>query len=138
MSQRCAGAGLLACLFLSLLGCKAKDKGPPCYPVRGKVLYRGEAAANVDVYFHPVGAGSERAQRPHGRTNAQGELELTTRRRGDGAPEGEYRVTFFWAEAENVEEPADRLGGRYRDPATSAFRIQVRPEENKIDPFNLQ
>jgi hypothetical protein len=124
------------CLLLAV-GCAAKDEGPPCHPVRGKVLFRGKPAANVDVYCHPAGAADPKAPRPHGRTDADGVFRLTTRRLDDGAPEGEYTVTFFWASAENVEEPADRLQGRYRDPKSSRFKLRVQPGENDGGEFRL-
>jgi hypothetical protein len=125
-------------LALALGGCKARDGGPPCYPVRGTVLYRGQPAANADVFFHPVGAADARAPRPHAKADARGEFRLTTRRLNDGAPEGEYVVTVFWAAAEGVEEPPDRLGGRYANPKTSSLRVRVRPGDNALDPFRLE
>jgi hypothetical protein len=126
----------LACLLL-LVGCKGKVAEPPCYPVRGKVYYRGKPAAGVDVYFHPAEERDAKAQRPHSKTDANGEFQLTTRRRNDGAPEGEYLITFFWAAAENVEEPEDRLKGRYLNPRQSRWRVAVKPSTNEVDPFLL-
>src|SRR4051812_43069835 len=87
----------LARLLLLLTGCGARDEGPPCYPVRGQVLFRGKAAENADVFFHPVDDADARAPRPHGKVDGRGEFRLTTRRLNDGAPAGEYVVTFFWA-----------------------------------------
>ena len=128
----------LAGLLLLLAGCKAREEGPPCYPVRGKVLFRGKPAADVDVFFHPAGDADPRAARPHGKTDAAGEFRLTTRRLDDGAPEGEYLVTFFWAAAQDVEEPPDRLQGKYQDPKASRWRVRVKPGDNDLEPFRLE
>jgi hypothetical protein len=106
--------------------------------VRGKVFYRGKPAAGVDVYFHPVREQDAKAQRPHGKTDANGEFQLTTRRRNDGAPGGDYQVTFFWAAAENVEEPEDRLKGRYLNPRQSRWLVVVKPGDNEMEPFLLE
>src|SRR3954469_10562460 len=122
VGRRGWGKGL-PCLVLLLTGCGARDEGPPCYPVRGQVLFRGQPAVDADVFFHPVSEGDGRAPRPHGKVDAHGEFQLTTRRLHDGAPPGEYTVTFFWASADNVEEPSDRLRGRYRNPQTSGWRV---------------
>jgi hypothetical protein len=127
----------LACLLLLLSGCRSKE-GTPCHPVRGKVLFRGKPAENVDVFFHPAGEADPKAPRPHGKTDASGEFQLTTRRLYDGAPEGEYLVTFFWASAENVEEPDDRLRRRYQNPRASRWRVKVKPGDNEIEPFRLE
>ena len=87
MNRAPKGPGLaLACLGLLLAGCGPRDQGPPCHPVRGKVLFRGQPAAGVEVFLHPAGLAQDaaRAPRPHGKTEAQGEFRLTTHRLDDG------------------------------------------------------
>ena len=133
-----ARAGLLLSLLL-LVGCgKAKETGPVCYPTKGKVLFGGKPAAKVDVYFHPATPTNPQAPHPHAKTDANGEYQMTTRLLADGAPEGEYIATFFWPSAEDVEEPTDRLQGRYSRPEKSKNRVAVKPGVNEIPPFDLR
>src|SRR5262249_54568095 len=136
---RGSGAGLACVLVLAASGCGVKDEGPPVYPVRGQVLFRGTPAAGADVFLHPADGGDPRAApHPHGKADARGQFRLTRRRLDDGAPAGGYVVTIFWAAAENVEEPSDRLQGRYQSPKASKLRVQVKPGDNDLPPFNLQ
>jgi len=82
----CATAAVLA-------GCGSSGPPPPkLVPVRGTVSLDGQPLANAIVTFIPEGktpgAGGS------GKTDAQGEYQLTYSRGGPGAPAGEYRVTI--------------------------------------------
>lgn len=129
---------LLALLTLRLPACSRKEKGPPLYPVRGQVFVQGKPAVKADVFFHPLVNRDPRAPHPHARVNASGAFQAGTRRANDGAPAGEYAVTIVWTPAEDVEDPPDLLGGRYRDPETSPLRVQVQEKTNELPPFNLE
>src|SRR4051794_19136971 len=67
----------------SSLGCgSSTDK---LYPVRGRVLCKGQPMAGAIVYFQLVG-GDVNRQRPYGTADANGEFTLSTHPVGPGAP----------------------------------------------------
>lgn len=134
LPRSCCAAGFrLALPLLLLAGCAPSDR-LPVYPVRGQVLdARRQPAADALVVFHPLSADGEAAVRPLAYADAQGNFTLTTYQQGDGAPAGEYAVTLEWREKRRTPfaadgEGADRLQGRYRDPASSPFRFTVKEQ----------
>ena len=92
--------GLWAALgVLVFVGCGSGDArtGPPLHRISGVVKWNGQPLVGADVTFNlKDGSGSS-----FGRTDAAGRYELTTRASNDGAPAGDYLVTFS-----KVDEPA--------------------------------
>jgi hypothetical protein len=116
------------------------------YPVTGSVLVDGQPAEGAFVYFCPVSGTDEvMAKRPFGRTDSQGQYELTTFEGNDGAPAGQYRVVIQWPSEENaVDERSgrakmgpDRLQGKYYKLADSTITASVEERSNEIPPFEL-
>ena len=76
-------------------------------------------------------------------TGENGEFRLRSYRPNDGAPKGEYAVTFQWPghiNTGNEPEPApevDQLQGLYSDPNKSTFKVVVHEGENELEPFVL-
>lgn len=111
--------------------------GPTLYTVEGKVLVNGEPAENLNVAFHPL-AGDKNLFCPVGRTNSRGIFHLTTRTEADGAPAGEYRVTFVWPDGlvDECECPDptlhDRLNGLYAKADQSKLQVNVGPSVNSF------
>jgi 5-hydroxyisourate hydrolase-like protein (transthyretin family) len=103
---------------------------PTLYPVEGKVLVNGEPAENLNVAFHPL-AGDKNLFCPVGRTNSKGIFHLTTRAEADGAPAGQYSVTFVWPDGLMDEcecpDPSlhDRLKGSYAKADQSTVQVSV-------------
>jgi hypothetical protein len=110
---------------------------PTLYAVEGKVLVNGEPAANLNVAFHPLDS-DKNLFCPVGRTNSKGIFHLMTRCDADGAPAGEYSVTFVWPdglidECECVDpSPHDRLKGLYAKADQSTFQVNVRASGNSF------
>lgn len=133
---------LLACLAPALLmACSSEPNTYPdrksTFPVKGKVLVNGQPAAGATVLLYPVNEPPEPVDpRPVGTVQEDGTFQLRTYDEADGAIPGEYRATITWG-GESPDEP-DRLGGRYRDPATSKFQVTVKEGENELPPFQLQ
>ena len=61
------------------------------------------------------------------RTDENGKFSASTYDAGDGAPEGEYSVTFEWNKLNTVSMSfdGDKLDGKYNDPKKSTFKIKV-------------
>ncbi len=96
--------------------------------VAATMRVNGLPAGGAHITLHPQLAGKD-ALRPHGSVRADGSIEWTTFRKGDGVPVGEYVVTAVWHEepAATSEQlvGASRLPPGYGDPATSPLRLSV-------------
>src|SRR5262245_31747033 len=135
---RTAVALTLAALTLTLPACGNGRK--PVYPVRGRILVDGQPAPDAVVMFHPTFDDPDRVM-PFGQADADGHFVLSSYVNGDGAPPGEYIVTFEWRERSgllknNIEGP-DRLKGRYYDAKKSNLRITVEKKKHELPPFEL-
>jgi hypothetical protein len=139
MPVRSLSIGVAATLLLAGAGC---GKGP--VSVRGTVTLDGEPVKGAMVLFLPEEKGGQQAS---GQTRADGSFELTTRRSGDGAYPGDYKVVVQYAEgveappAQNMREafqglekakregkkgpPRYVIPARYRDPAKTELRQKV-------------
>jgi hypothetical protein len=105
----------IGCIAL-LMGCQ-NAAGPGLVPVTGTVHLDGKPLAHALVTFIPDGdtrgVGSEAV------TNESGEFKLRSRRSGDGAVAGTYRVTISKRLMPDGSEP---VGEDKNSPITSAAR----------------
>jgi hypothetical protein len=111
--------------------------------VSGTVLVKGRPAAGVKVKFHPQFDMGSVKFAPSGETGKDGRFTLSTAAPSDGAPPGDYVVTF-----ELLRGGADKAGrdievdvwkGKYNDPAASTFKVTVKKGgENTLDAFHLE
>lgn len=131
---------LLAPLLAVVVSC-ATNRRKPVYPVRGQVLFKGKPANEMFVYFRPTDPNDPEPIIAYGQVDAAGWFDLSTYTARDGAPEGDYVVTFEWPEQggptkEDFQGP-DRLKGRYKDAKASKFHIRVEKKPNEVGPFAL-
>src|SRR5712692_1194590 len=93
----------LILLTVALLACWpvacSSSSGPNLYQVRGKVLHKGTPAVGAVVFFHRKDRTNLAEPVPYGEVDSEGRFSLTTRKKDDGAPAGEYLVTIFWPDA---------------------------------------
>jgi hypothetical protein len=145
--MHCSGllrAGCLGALVLAVLSAGCSGGRKPLFPASGQVLYQGkEPALGAFVVFHPVGAATEEALRPYGYVQKDGSFSLTTYKKDDGAPEGEYGVTIVWQRSdekvldrEKRGNGPDLLQGRYGDPARPRFKVTVTRQQS--EPFRFE
>jgi hypothetical protein len=147
-SWRSICGGLLAAVPLVACGC-GKSRVPdrvPVVPVRGTVLYEGKAAVGAVVSFHPASSADPRALRSNGKVREDGTFALSTYLTDDGAPEGTYIVTVYWAdpswhasadEDEQTDVAPDRFKGRFATREASLLRAKVGTEPVEFAPFDL-
>lgn len=121
---------ILGAVALILAGCA--DEGPArkaTYPVTGEVLVDGKPASQVQVILHDLNGMDEQQPTISSTfTDDAGKFSVSTYEQGDGAPEGEYAVTFFWGQLNLVSMQyggPDKLKNKYDDPKTTPFRIKV-------------
>jgi hypothetical protein len=130
----------VAAAWVAATGCGGGISAPRTAPVAGTVTVKGKPAAGVRVTFHPrFDMGSVKFT-PSGETGQDGRFTLSTAAPNDGAPPGEYAVTFelprVSADKGGREIEVDAWKGKYADPATGT-KVTVRKGENQLEPFRL-
>jgi hypothetical protein len=125
-----------AVLTLALPGCFENRK--PVFPVRGKVLFRGQPAEGALVVFNPLDESDPQAVKPQGMVGSDGSFEMSTYGEKDGAPAGEYIVSFVWM----IENPKTKkiwspLPARFMQPDKSGWRLTIKDGPNELQPFLL-
>jgi hypothetical protein len=137
---------VLSFLMLSgwALSCAACGNSHGLYPVRGKVLFKGEPAVGATVTFVRKGTIDRlKEQVPQGVVAEDGTFRLKCSA-GDGACPGDYAVLVEWKEgagkgrgrAPGLNAP-DRLRGRYLNPDKPLLQAAVKPTGNDLPPFEL-
>lgn len=149
------GVALLVCLgsmLTQVTGCSGADGREPTYPVQGAVKFKGDPASGAFVVFHrngaPVTLGPAKPDgtpadpiNPNAQISPDGSFALTTFRGGDGAPAGDYVVTLQWHKSV-LQDGAPVAGPNvippeYGDPKTSPLKYTVKPEQNTLEPWNI-
>jgi hypothetical protein len=139
-------ASWIVCILTFIAGCSETTvpRGPEAYPVKGKVMYRGKPAEGFRVAFHPLEPWNGAQFAPSGTTNAAGEFAIHSYKEDDGAPAGDYVVTFSWPQEISTGDPddapriVDRLRGALASPQKSNLRVTIVKGENSLEPFVLQ
>ena len=143
----------LALGLLSIVGCggydKWKDGRPPTYPTTGTVLLDGEPVEGATLVFQPV---DEVAGKPGTAvTDSEGNFSVQTFDPGDGLTEGTHRVSI--AKTQMLDRATKKvvtevnsdapliedhlLPKRYSDFSTSKLEVEIQPQRNELEPFNL-
>jgi hypothetical protein len=134
--------GVSACFALAVLCCSCGPARKPVYPVHGEVRVDGRAPAHAQVGFFPVNGAEADAVHPIGQVDDQGRFTLTSYAKGDGAPEGEYRVTVAWFLAtgrpDDVAPPVNYLPAAYARPDSTPLHAVVSKGGVQLQPFELK
>jgi hypothetical protein len=86
---------LVALLCAAAVGCGGTGiSAPRSAPTSGAVLFKGKPAEGVKVTLHPKFDMGSVKFTPNGVTGKDGRFTLSIAASGDGAPPGEYSVTF--------------------------------------------
>ena len=127
---------VLVAILLFSLGCARNDWHAQLVPAAGSIRINGEVPVYLVVKLHPVdGQVDSRESCPWGIVDDAGRYILSTYKRGDGAPPGEYRVTLVWP----VEPGAlvDRLKDAYQTPDKAVTTVLVTPDSSEIPMIQL-
>ena len=126
---------VLVCTLLSSCG----GGGIRLHPVKGQVFYLDKPAAGANVVFQPLGDGPAKDLRPSGKVGSDGSFTLTTHPHGPGAPAGEYVVLVTWypPNARDVENPVNKLPGKYADATAKLLTATVKDGPTELPPFRL-
>ncbi|MCA9126209.1 MAG: hypothetical protein KDB22_03950 [Planctomycetales bacterium] len=120
---------LASWLLASVVGCTSDDRNwKETIPVTGTIFVDGAAAEGVMLTFHPAG-GMDKTQPTEttAMTDSEGQFKASTYEVGDGAPVGEYTVTFEWPKlnAVSMRFEGDKFKGKYAKLEKSTYRITV-------------
>lgn len=126
-------------LFLTLavvIGCIRTEYPNATYPVSGRVQTTdGEPASYVRVTLHSSKLISEGDPfRPSAMTDDDGNFRLTTYEIDDGAPQGNYAVTFRWAKPQKTvfdPIPKDKLRNRFALPTEKSLKCTIIEAESQ-------
>jgi hypothetical protein len=117
-----------------LAGCgpKGPDSGPrvPTFPITGTVHVDGKPADNLLVKCHPSGESPVHTT-ISSYTQPDGKFSVGTYESGDGAPAGQYKLTFMWGQwnLNGRYGPPDKLNDRYSDVEKSTHEVTVQEGE---------
>jgi hypothetical protein len=134
------GTASVIAISVSLVGCS--DGGVvveklPVFPVEGQVKFNGKATPGAQVALHPVGI-SKPGEKPSARATVQpdGTFKITTYDSGDGAPEGEYKVTVEWRplvqSGGDWHQGPNTLPAKYASPTTTDLKANVVAGSNTL------
>jgi hypothetical protein len=103
----------------------------PVFKVQGIVTVDGQPVPEIQVALHPVNpVNDNKPTFPQGFTDAEGKIRISTYAEGDGAPEGEYKVTFILQDYNIMGRTfsgPDKLKKKYADPKTTPFTLTLAP-----------
>jgi hypothetical protein len=135
-------SGLFVAAALACSSCSSDGMNP----VAGKVLVSGQPAVGAVVTFFPEGAAKLDDVVASGVAGADGTFTLSTGTK-TGAPAGKYVVAVVWLDPKvkateqqkmmgMTPDAPDLLKGRF-SREKSTLRAEVKPGENKLDPFQI-
>lgn len=128
----------------SIAGCSGSVTPPKTAPVRGAVTFKGKPATGIVVKFNPQFDIGRVKFTPSGETGPDGKFTLSTGAPGNGAPPGEYVVTFekprVVSDRKNsgIETEVDDLKGKFSDAGQSKWKVTVQKGENHVPTFDLE
>jgi hypothetical protein len=141
------GTVLVIFTLLSVVAA-CKKSSAKLYPVKGKVLFKGQPAEGAQVVFRPVAenapGGSPPAASqpsPFGDVKADGTFTLRTEPGGEGAPVGDYNVMISWYTRTNPEDPLSsksKLPAKYADQTNPVLKATVKEGTNELEPYDLK
>lgn len=121
-------SGALVVVLSAFAGCSSSSTAnfrSKTFPVTGTVHVDGQPAAMLTVRFHPESAAAL-TDVVTTTTNEQGKFTVTTYKKGDRLPAGNYVLTFKW---QSMGLKKDRLNGAYEaaymDPKKSTVEVTI-------------
>jgi len=126
---------------VAVVGCGDGGIPPPrTVPTTGTVLFKGKPTAGVTVKFLPQFDIGTPKWVPEAVTDKDGKFTLSTGANGNGAPPGEYRVTFELlkpgTDSRGRDTDIDVWKGKYANPDT-AQKVTISGSGGPLEPFKL-
>ncbi len=129
---------LVALISAAVVGCGGGGiSAPRTVRTSGTMLFKGKPTEGVKVKLHPQ---FYMMFTPNGVTDKDGRFLLSTAAPMDGAPPGEYSVTFellrAGADERGRDAEFDVWKGKYANPET-APKVTVGSSATTLEPFRL-
>jgi hypothetical protein len=117
------------------MGCGGSDAPPmPVYPVTGVVKYKGQPVKGADITFF----NKEADRSAFGRTDDEGEYQLTTFSSNDGAVAGKSIVTITKFEAPPASTAASVESEEYVPPGIGQSTSPPPPKSSFPEKYGSQ
>jgi hypothetical protein len=120
----------VVCTIFSLASCGSNPSSNipnrlPTFAIRGTVLVDDDPSGSVTVRFNPVIPREKGEHQTMGVTDDNGRITVSTYGLGDGAPAGEYVLTFSKRTRVMGNDGPDALNERYEAIQRSPFKFVV-------------
>jgi len=131
-------SAILLVVLLASTGCGNSGPVPidpkKVVPITGTIHIDGSPAEKVGIRLWPkAGLDTDNPTASKGMTDSDGKFAITTYYQGDGAPLGEYRLTFRQVLNTYAKPARDELQGRYNDPNASQHTASVTADVEAVD-----
>ncbi len=119
--------GICTLSLICVLGCNKGDF--PTAETRGTVTCEGEPVGNVFVFFEPLKQGETAlvGKQGIGRADENGEFEVSTYGKNDGAVVGKHRVRVGW-----MEGKADLSCPCLVDSENDVMEVEIKEGEENV------
>ena len=138
---------LVAWVAIGLFTAGCSRIGTKVNPVHGRLLVAGKPEVRALVTFYLEKPADEKSViRPTDEVDADGSFRLASFRSGDGAPEGQYRVSIVWYLANPKPKAAEcddanvrnYLPDLYARAETTPLRATIIRRTNNLPTFELK
>lgn len=109
-------------------------------PVTGKVLVDGEPVKDLWVTLHSENTSADSLQ-PKAQTDENGDFKITSYIGGDGAPQGNYKITVQWLKFQQFGSQwvgPDKLDGPNGDVKTTELTVAVADKPVTLPTFEVK
>jgi hypothetical protein len=135
----------IAAGFLPGCGQAPEPNAREVFPTLGFVTFKGKPIPDASIRLHPMPPPDDGKPVfvPRGSVDESGMFVLSTYRQGDGAPPGDYRVSFSWVgpldgvDEDEEDRRRERLPRKYNSAETSGVMVTVTAGENLLDEIAL-
>lgn len=135
----------IACCAVGVAGCGHQQYSGelPVYRISGTVTVDGSPVENIQIALHPVGELQDgKTYYPQGFTDGDGKVKISTYSDGDGAPAGDYRLTFILKQYNAISRSFtgnNQLHDQYSDPKKSPIELTIGADlDNDLGQIDLK
>jgi len=131
VGSRLAAGVIGSVMGFASAGCggKAPEPWELVHKASGKVLFQGKPIEGAQIILFPKDSSFPNAVRPSATTDFDGNFEIGTKSRDDGAPEGTYGVAVTWNPTVDVGGGAvrgpNKLPPKYSKPESSGLTVTI-------------
>lgn len=132
----------LAFAVIAAVGCGSSTTEPPVpvFPAGGTITFKGQPIPGAAITLHPTAPVAD-VPTPSADVTKDGAFSLSTFSKGDGAPEGSYKVTVRWyklvQQGGAIQAGPNVIPRKYANPETSDIEVRIAAGQNDIPTIKL-